>query len=125
MIDYRLFAEIYLIIGGVIAGWYLKSYKNDDNIVRLSVSFICHLLFWLPVLVLTFIWALSEFLLDTFQVPFFWGFYVLGKFKDVELHILQKQNNIANNRFNTNSIHDRIYRYGVKLINKRNNYTHE
>lgn len=125
MIDYRILVEIYLIIGGVIGGWYLKSYKNDDNIVRTLVTFVCHLVFWIPILVLTFIWVITEFLLETFQVAFFWNFYVLGDFNNVDIHILEKQNNIANNIFNTKSIHDRIYRYGVKLINKRNNYIHE
>jgi hypothetical protein len=56
-----------------------------------------------------------------FQVSFYFSFYLTNKWDKLKKHELERINNISKNVKNTNSLRDRLYRRGTKLINERYN----
>ncbi len=58
-----------------------------------------------------------------FQIAFWFDFYVLNKYNNMNLEDLERVNRIGYLK-NTNSFKHKVYRLGVKLINKRNKYTY-
>jgi hypothetical protein len=59
-----------------------------------------------------------------FQIAFWIDFYLLKKYNNCKKDILDRLNLIATTKKTSNSLRDRLYRKGVRLINKRNNFTY-
>lgn len=55
----------------------------------------------------------------TFQIRFFWEFYVTKRDGMFTPEKLERVNNIAKNHFNTNSLKHRMYRFALKFANKK------
>jgi len=58
-------------------------------------------------------------------IKFLFYFYFTKRYNNIEKHKLSWNTRVCLNNKNTNSIQDRVYRYCVKMVNKRNNYVHE
>lgn len=58
-----------------------------------------------------------------FQLDFWWSWFFTKKWESAEIDTLRRINQIAK-RKKRNTIHGRIYLYGLGLINKKNNYTY-
>jgi hypothetical protein len=65
-----------------------------------------------------------KFLNSQFQIHFFIRFYIYKGYHNLEVDRLYKFNLLSNERYNTNSLSNRVFRYCVRLVNKRNNYTY-
>jgi hypothetical protein len=65
-----------------------------------------------------------KFINSKFQIHFFIRFYMRKGYNNLEVDRLYKFNLLANERYNTNSFSDRVFRCCVRLVNKRNNYTY-
>ncbi len=61
---------------------------------------------------------------DTLQIKFFWSYYILRKdvFHKADIGHLYQWNRASKVEFNTNSLHDKIYRLSCQIVNKKNGY---
>ncbi len=111
----RLFLEIYFGFGLVVLGGTIEDGNWRDNILAL--------LFGFPILISSLFWdKMLKPLSETLQVKFYWNFYFRKGFRNITPEKLKLMNDIAETHHNTKSLGDRIWRHGLRLINKANNY---
>lgn len=67
-------------------------------------------------------WLCWDYLNKTFQLTFWFSFYLTGKYSNLNEDKLYRVNQWAK-MFNSSSLKHRIARYCQRLINARNNYT--
>jgi len=129
MIDIIL--KIYIGINLFFAGYYLADDHRwaSTNKQKIICIIWCLLTIGFGVIyvLLNLIWVIISELFnkidETFQIAFWFQYYLTEKYNNIEINTLEKLNWVAVNYRNKNAIKDRIYRYGLNLINKRNNYT--
>lgn len=126
----RTALEIYFGINLFLAGYcYAKDVRWATDRAEMLVawlSFVGLFLFGAVFFPLLFILVTLKWVFDkidgVFQLRFFWMFYFTKEYYNMEENQLALVNRISVNKRNGNSIKDRIYRYGTKLMNKRNNF---
>lgn len=69
-----------------------------------------------------FVKSVYRWLNQMFQVEFFFAYWFSKEFNNMKPEALKSINRISVNVRNTDSLRDRVYRYGIKLINDRNNF---
>lgn len=126
MLDYFLIT--YFLVNFFLVGGYFFSEINDVSNRRQAVSLILATLLLLviaiPMNVLPQIYDVLIKRVDKiFQVTFFFKFIFTNKFDNMEEYMLKRFNRIANAK-DKKKLSGKIYAYGVKLINKRNNYVY-
>ena len=124
--------KIYFSINFFIAGYnYAESVnwatkKSEKIQAYLLVPF--SVFFGLALIILTALFIPVKKCWDYFngylQIAFWFDLYLRKKYNNMEVEMLQKLNRIAYLKKTTNSIRDKLYRKGVKLINERNQYTY-
>lgn len=114
---------IYLILNSIVLGSYLDELDGlwITIIMSIVLFFIGFPLFMLAVIPNSFTWACKK-LDNQLQVSFFFTYLFSKKLHNMDTEALKSINRISANVRNTNSLKDRIYRYGTRLINKRNNF---
>jgi hypothetical protein len=65
-----------------------------------------------------------KFLNSQFQIHFFIRFYLQKGYHNLEVDRLYRFNKLAEERYNTKAFSNMVFRYCVRLVNKRNNYTY-
>jgi hypothetical protein len=123
---------IYAWINAFICGFnFARQYNNSDTLKEKISAYIWAVLtmfFGVIMVVAIFIYALFAWLfgkLDgVFQFRFLFHYFVLNRWYNVEEGTLIRINQHSINK-NKNTLKHRIYRYSVKLINKRNNYIYQ
>ncbi len=123
---------IFISINMFFAGYYLSdNYKwADTKIDKISCILWCvgTMFCGCIYILLCTIYALCSLIYNKInehiQVYFFVTFLFTKRWHNLEKHRLQKINRISINVRNTQNIKDRIYRYCIRLINKRNNYVY-
>jgi hypothetical protein len=124
---------IYFLSNAFIAGYnFATQYRSSDTLLEKVSSYlwlIGTILFGVIIGVAIFIYALLGLLIEKldgiFQFRFFFHYFVMNKWYNVDYYILERINYTSINVKNKNTIKHRIYRYSVGLINKRNNYTYK
>lgn len=110
-----------IVVGAyLLVNLILMLYVNKGNTYDLSGTLFI-LCTGLPLIIITSIYA---FFTEALHIVFFWNYFIAKKsyLHKASIEMLYKWNrNIG--KFSTQSIHDRIYRFSVRLVNKKNNYT--
>ncbi len=126
--------KIYFLSNTFLAGYYFeKQYEYADTLKEKSICYVwvfATWLFGLFIVLFTIIYGLMvEYLfkkLDRiFQIRFLFHYYFTKEWHNVDEGTLYRINKVSLNIRNKNTLKDRIYRYGVKLINKRNSYVYK
>lgn len=124
--------KIYFSINFFIAGynyaenvnWATK--KNEKIQAYLLVAF--SVFFGLALIILTAFFVPVkkswDYINGLFQIAFWFDFYLLKKYNNMKKEDLERVNRIGYLKKTTNSIRDKLYRKGVKLINERNKFTY-
>lgn len=111
----RLFLEIYFGFGLVVLGGTIENGNWRDYILAIFLG--C------PILISSFFWdKILKPLSETFQVKFYWSYYFRNGFRNIPPEKLKLMNDLAEAHHNTKSLSDIIWRHGLRLINKANNY---
>lgn len=123
----------YFLSNFFIAGYYFaKQYYSNDELADKIKSYLWAVVtccFGLIIAISVLLYACVAHLLEkldgVFQLRFLLHYFVLNKWHNTETETLQRINHICTTAKTKNTIKDRIYRYSVGLINKRNNYTYQ
>jgi Ni,Fe-hydrogenase I cytochrome b subunit len=121
---------IYFSINLFSSGYYLGnalSYNRSlfEKIIYILFSIVLIFLaipigfFILTYIILKLIYM---FLNETFQISFFFKYFLTEEWNNLPKYKLKQINNISKKKPNK-GIKNRLYKYGTKLINKKNNYT--
>jgi hypothetical protein len=124
--------KIYFAINFFIAGYYYSENVNwatkKSEILKAYLLAIGSVLFGIAIIGFAFLFGLLKKLWDyfngLFQIAFWINFYLLKKYNNCQKDILNRLNLIATTKKTSNSLRDRLYRKGVKLINERNQFTY-
>lgn len=120
--------KIYFSINFFIAGYNyaenINCTRNKTERLKVYLLVIGSVFIGLAIIVFVFLFGLLkkvwDYLDGYFQISFWVNFYLLKKYNNCEKDMLDRLNLIATTKKTSNSLKDRLYRKGVKLINKRN-----
>lgn len=112
---------IYLAVNIFIAGYDIGA-GNPKNTFEVVFVIIFDLLFGGLIGVASFIWFNLVKISDYFQFKFFW-FYFFTKMYDNRTEEQMIQTNVWATYFQKDTFADKLRRYTVELVNKRNKYT--
>lgn len=124
--------HIYFAINLFFSGYYLgKEYSwcgNEQEKIYCILYTLMIILFaciYIPIVfIITIIISLLNYINDTFQISFWFHFYFTKSFDNIEKNQLELLNNHVLKK-QKNNTKDKVYRYCVSLINKKNNYIHK
>jgi hypothetical protein len=124
--------KIYFSINLFIAGYNYAENVNwatkKSEKIKAYLLVIASVFLGIAIIVFAFLFGLLrktwDYLNGYFQIAFWVDFYLFKKYNNCKKDILDRLNLIATTKKTSNSLRDRIYRKGVKLINKRNNFTY-
>lgn len=120
---------IYFLVNAFMAGVSLgKSHgfgetKKERIITILSI--VVALFAAVPFNIIAWTWEGLKALDHHFQLRFFWQYWFTKRWDFIREDELKRRNNITRTHFNGKSIHNRMYRYCMRLINRRNGFIPE
>ena len=126
MLDYFLIT--YFLVNFFLVGGYFFSRVNEVShkrqAVSLNIATLLLLVIATPMAILSQIYYVVIKRVDEiFQITFFLKFLFTNRYDNMEEYILKRFNRLASAK-NKDKLSDRIYIYGVRLMNKRNNYVY-
>jgi hypothetical protein len=124
-----LFFFIYFGINAFTAGYFLSYYHEHPNYSKiykfvLYAAAIFILLWGCLILFGYFLYNTFVYIREFFQICFFFNFYFTKKYTNLSEEKLGGMNKVIIEFNNTNTMRDKIIRYCMSLVNKRNGYIH-
>lgn len=117
----RTLLEIYLGINIFIAGIDFENRQSSDSWIVISLGLLISLLFGALIYVICLIIDGLKGLYSYFQLGFFYRYFFTKKYYNVLTEDLETYNDWAE-YWHKNTFQNRLRRYTVKLVNRRNNY---
>lgn len=101
---------------------YVRS-EDESMFDRLTYVVAALSIGWLIIFYLLLIEPVLEYLEETFQVKFWFSYLFTRKYYKLPIEKLEEVNLAVNRIHTTSSLKDRVFRFCIRLINKRNTYT--
>jgi hypothetical protein len=112
-----------LFIGGMISAKEWEDIDSAKEFVRFVGASLIFSVIGIPALLWDNVIPAFTQLIKTLQLKFLYYFFFTKMFTNMDKEKLSGLNHNAKYHFNKKTLHNAIYRYCVKMVNKRNNYT--
>lgn len=117
----RILLEIYFGLNLFIAGIDYGSRDSSDSRLVIILATVINLLFSIIIYILQYIVVFIKWIVNLFQLNFFFKFLFTKKFNNLSQEKLKEMNNWGEH-WKKKTLTNRLRRLSVKLVNKRNNY---
>lgn len=113
---------IYFILNTFFTGHFIGANGEDLNITMIILGSLALLLFGIPIIIIT---TLFDFIIiplwELSNIYFFFQFYFTSKWKNKDEEFMKDLNDFARH-WNSNSLKNRMKKFTLNMVNKRNNY---
>lgn len=127
----NIYLAIYLMLNCLVTGWTYEEWywpKTFSQWIRIIFGIIFFLslgiVFIAVIAIGAYVVNIYSKLNRLFQLSFWFRFYFTNYYRNLTTEQLEKINKTTYYHWNSDNLHDRIFRYCTKLVNARHGYTY-